>query len=246
MQSDQPTRRQFAFTLVELLVVVSIIALLVAVLLPNLQSARKQAKRITCMVKMRELGRFTQFYSDEFANRMPRSLHSAGFGFSNGLPWGYAYVKYATAQNWSSDLAASSWSKLLNENYRCGFDRRKAKESGPAFWSYGINVYFELSEAESGDRTWRLMDQIPRPARTLLFAEVGDDLLMSPISADHVMAHFWSKYDAPAEVHKDRHRPNSAYTFVDGHVENLKFEKTFKKTDDEVSSHDNWNPGTAR
>ncbi len=246
MKSVQPTRNRSAFTLVELLVVVSIIALLVALLLPNLQSARDQAKRVTCLAKLRELGRFTQFYSDDFDNRMPRSLHSAGFGFSNGLPWGYAFVKYATSAPWSSNLPESSWTKLLNENYRCSFDRRRAKKSSPAYWSYGLNVYFELSVAESGDRTWRLMDQVPRPARTMLFAEVGDDSLMSPTSADHVMAHFWQKYDAPTEVHKNRHRPNSAYTFVDGHVENLKFEKTYKKTDEEDSSYDNWNPGTAR
>ncbi|HNO78814.1 MAG TPA: type II secretion system protein [Phycisphaerae bacterium] len=246
MKLVQPTRHRSAFTLIELLVVVSIIALLVAVLLPNLQSARNQAKRVACLSNLRELGRFNQFYADEYDNRFPRSHHSAGFGFQNGLPWGYAFVKYTGTEPWSSKMNDSSWVKLLNTNYRCGFDRRRAQPDGPPYWSYGLNVYFELSVAESGDRTWRLLDQIPRPGGTVLFAEVGDDSLMSSMSSDHLMAHFWSKYDAPAEVHKDRHRPNAGYTFVDGHVENLKFEKTFEKTDDEQSSHDNWNPGTAQ
>ena len=246
MKLIQPTRDRSAFTLIELLVVVSIIALLVAVLLPNLQSARNQAKRVACLSKLRELGRFNQFYTDEYDNRFPRSLHSAGFGFQNGLPWGYAFVKYSGTSPWSSSMNESSWAKLLNENYRCGFDRRRAQAGGPAYWSYGLNVYFELSVAETGDRTWRLFDQIPRPARTILFAEEGDDSLMTSTTSDHLMAHFWSKYDAPPEVHKDRHRPNAGYAFVDGHVENLKFDKTFEKTEDEKSSRDNWNPGTAR
>jgi prepilin-type N-terminal cleavage/methylation domain-containing protein/prepilin-type processing-associated H-X9-DG protein len=48
-------RSEDGFTLVELLVVISIIALLMAVLLPALAKARTQAKRITCLSGMRQL-----------------------------------------------------------------------------------------------------------------------------------------------------------------------------------------------
>ncbi|MCP4590074.1 MAG: type II secretion system protein [bacterium] len=58
-------RRSGGFTLVELLVVVSIIALLVAILLPSLKRAREQAKLTKCMAHLHSIGLALVTYSDE-------------------------------------------------------------------------------------------------------------------------------------------------------------------------------------
>src|SRR5258708_4367669 len=59
------------FTLVELLVVIGIIALLIAILLPALSKAQKQARTIQCMSNIRQLGLGFIQYTQEQKGRCP-------------------------------------------------------------------------------------------------------------------------------------------------------------------------------
>lgn len=68
--------RSHGFTLVELLVAVSIIALLVGVLLPSLKQAREHGRRAACGMHLRNLGTSWEVYTIEY--RSPPQLARRG------------------------------------------------------------------------------------------------------------------------------------------------------------------------
>jgi len=78
------------FTLVELLVVISIIALLLSVMLPALRAAREKAKQTVCASQQKQIGTGFFMYAQSNNDKLPQSRFMSGqFTISNQPFWSY-------------------------------------------------------------------------------------------------------------------------------------------------------------
>jgi prepilin-type N-terminal cleavage/methylation domain-containing protein/prepilin-type processing-associated H-X9-DG protein len=106
MRNRTSPRNRFAFTLVELLVVIGIIALLVAILLPSLNKARQQALLTQCQAQMRDFGNAITMYTIDNKGYFPGPmLGQIRSGYQAGTPvlgtFIAPYLKLPTATaNW--------------------------------------------------------------------------------------------------------------------------------------------------
>src|SRR5688500_13142754 len=129
--------RKQAFTLVELLVVIGIIAVLIAILLPTLQKAREQANAVACASNLKQLHTAMSIYTVNEQHYIMPSSRGVGSGATNNW-WGYEAlgrglgIKGIGTGAAAERAAAARIAKMLN----CPSVRRPEPPDGPLTSTY--------------------------------------------------------------------------------------------------------------
>ena len=98
------------FTLVELLVVIAIIGILIALLLPAVQSAREAARRMQCTNNLKQFGIAMHAYHDTFKCFSPGFMavdHTGGV--AGGWAWGVFLMPYIEQSSLQGTLSTTEY-----------------------------------------------------------------------------------------------------------------------------------------
>lgn len=155
------------FTLIELLVVIAVIAILAALLMPALGSAKQKAKATHCISNLRQLGIAARLYADENQGRLPRARDFAP-GQTNApgaLP--------------GIDQVLLPEVKGVREMFKCPADKDKlfARDGSSYEWNASLNgrMLIRIGEDNSEEtKTFLLRDREgwhPKGRKNAVFAD---------------------------------------------------------------------------
>lgn len=211
---------QAAFTLLELLVVIALVALLASLLLPVLGRSRTSAQRAQCVGNLHQLGLAAQMYWDDNGGR----CFAWQLGATNGgrLYW-FGWLQDGPEGERIYDPADGALFPYLKGhsigvcpalNY--SLSQFKLKATGAAY-GYGYNRFLAAAIGQPGIKSSKL----PDPANTLIFADAAQvNDFQPPASKANPMLEEWYYVDNTSDYPNGhfRHNRRANAAFCDGHT----------------------------
>jgi prepilin-type processing-associated H-X9-DG protein/prepilin-type N-terminal cleavage/methylation domain-containing protein len=181
------------FTLVELLVVLTITAVLIALGMGATNGAVQKTHSLKCLDSIRQIGVAAQLYTGDQGGRLPNSSHRR-----------------------APDGSSLSWTKTLSEYLGPDFiGRCPANHTSITAVTYAWNDNLTETSGEGIP-----VSRCQTPSSTLMLGETAD--LYTSEHFHFASARSRITYNQfKASVGVERHRNRANYLFADGHVESL-------------------------
>jgi prepilin-type N-terminal cleavage/methylation domain-containing protein/prepilin-type processing-associated H-X9-DG protein len=227
-------RRIKAFTLIELLIVISIIALLMAILVPVLSKAREQARKVVCQNNLRTMALGDQMYADDCDDwHVPilnGSVPENWLWFENPL-----FIKIIEMKGRYKKEGETS--QTLPRDYKCPTDKRTLANGGlhkEGLITQGVSYGMNQQSIHGIGRNWYKYPwkggpglahclkrfQVVRPADKIFFID-GQWFAVCRDGSDYKKV--WDKVgDRMGELEWNttayRHNEGANIAFYDAHV----------------------------
>lgn len=146
-------RARPAFTLVELLVVIGIIAILIAILMPALQRARVQAQQTQCLSNMRQIGTTLTMFANEHKGFLVKAWFNSGPSdpATGDLSWNYR--DDGSEHTWEWSYVLSTYVNKSQNVFRCPSDPAQDANVNDDFFYV---VQLQGGQKEGYPRSYRL------------------------------------------------------------------------------------------
>ena len=194
------------FTLIELLIVISIIAILAGMLLPVLNSAREKSKQISCLNNMMALGKAGMFYCDDYNG------YTVPYGTGGGRPGSgewyrgggrgtlWYYLKLPDVDNSViGGVAFSRSGKKITTKISCP---SAFPASAATHYFYGLNGQIQNCVK---------LERCTKPSRSCYFSESADTYPLVNYQQSGSYPFAW------------RHNNGCIVVFLDGHAEHRRY-----------------------
>lgn len=224
------------FTLVELLVVISVIAILAGLILPALAKAKGKGYAMVCLNNTRQLTFGWLMYADEFEDRLPYNLggdpNRQTFAPKTPLNWVNNVMTWERDEDNTNTalITEASLGKYLSRNhrvYKCPSDRVVSDTQREIGWtertrSYSMNamlghagdlIKYGVNQNNPNYKQFFTLSSIPAPSQIFVFLDEHPDSINDGYFLNVPAQLQW--IDLPASYHDGA----GTFSFADGHVE---------------------------